>query len=103
MIGMLVRMGSIDFFDGSSNRGESEYPPVKSKNTIDLSKTVVMAFGRRNASRKAAVFLTASQNRFFLKDSAKIGIILHGSQNCAGIQIALSELYNTVEVKNYAE
>ena len=67
MIGMLVRMGSIDFFDGSSNRGESEYPPVKSKITIDLSKTVVMAFGRRNASRKAAVFLTAFREDFICK------------------------------------
>jgi len=62
-----------------------------------------MVFERAKAFRKAAVFLTASQNRFFLKDSAKIGIILHGSQNCRGIQIVLSELYNTVEVKNYAE
>ena len=49
------------------------------------------------------LFTTASRNRFFLKDSVKIGIILHGSQNCAGIQIVLPELYNTVEVKNYAE
>ena len=62
-----------------------------------------MVFERTEAFRKAAVFLTASRNRFFLKSSAKIGIILLDSQNCTGIQIALSELYNTVEVKNYAE
>ena len=62
-----------------------------------------MAFGHEKRSAKLPFFLTASRNRFFLKDSAKIGIILHDSQNCAGIQIVLSELYNTVEVKNYAE
>ena len=58
-------MGSIDFFDGSSNGREPGYPAIKSKNAIDLSKTVVMAFGRRNASREAAVFLTASREDFF--------------------------------------
>ena len=96
-------MGSIDFFDGSSNGGESEYPPVKSKNTMDLSKTVVMAFGRRNASRKAAAFFNSLSGRFLLQSSAKIGTILHGSRKCRGIQTAHPELYNTVEVKNHAE
>ena len=64
---MLVRMGSIDFFDGSLNGGEPGYLAKKRKNTIDLSKTVVMAFGRRNASREAAVFLTAFREDFFCK------------------------------------
>ena len=66
-MGMLVRMENRDFFDGSSNGGEPGYPAIKSKNTIDLSKTVVMAFGRRNASREAAVFLTASRKQIFCK------------------------------------
>ena len=96
-------MGSIDFFDGSSNGGESGYPPVKSKNTMDLSKTVVMAFGRRNASRKAAVFFNSLSETFLLQISAKIGTILHGSRKYRGIQTAHPELYNTVEVKNHAE
>ena len=96
-------MESIDFFDGSSNGGESGYPPVKSKNTIDLSKTVVMAFGRRNASREAAVFFNSLSGRFLLQNSAKTRTILHGSRKCRGIQTTRSELYNTVEVKNHAE
>ena len=100
---MLVHMGNRDFFDGSSNGGEPGYPAIKSKNTIDLSKTVVMAFGRRNASREAAVFLTASREQKFLQFSAKTGTILHGSRNCRGIQTTYPELYNTVEVKNHAE
>lgn len=62
-----------------------------------------MVFERTEAFRKAAVFLTASRNRFFLKSSARIGNILLDSRNCMGIHFALSELYNTVEVKNYAE
>ena len=65
-MGMLVHMGNRDFFDGSSNGGEPGYPAIKSKNTIDLSKTVVMAFGRRNASREAAVFFNSlSGTKFF--------------------------------------
>ena len=62
-----------------------------------------MVFERTEAFRKAAVFFDSLPESFFLKSSAKIGIILLDSQNCTGIQIALSELYNTVEVKNYAE
>jgi len=62
-----------------------------------------MVFERTKAFRKAAVFFNSPAESFFLKDSAEIGIILHDSQNCTGIQIVLSELYNTVEVKNYAE
>ena len=62
-----------------------------------------MVFERAKAFRKAAVFFNSLAESFFLKDSTKIGIILNDSQNCAGIQIVLSELYNTVEVKNYAE
>ena len=100
---MLVHMGNRDFFDGSSNGGEPGYPAIKSKNTIDLSKTVVMAFGRRNASRKAAVFFNSLSGRFLLQSSAKIGTILHGSRKCRGIQTTHPELYNTVEVKNHAE
>ena len=96
-------MGSIDFFDGSSNGGEPGYPAIKSKNAIDLSKTVVMAFGRRNASRKAAVFFNSLSETFLLQISAKIGTILHGGRKCEGIQTAHPELYNTVEVKNHAE
>ena len=105
MIGMLVRMGSIDFFDGSSNRGESEYPPVKSKNTIDLSKTVVMAFGvwAQKCVPQGCRFFNSFSETFLLQISAKIGTILHGSRKCRGIQTAHPELYNTVEVKNHAE
>ena len=62
-----------------------------------------MVFEREEAFRKAAVFFDSLPESFFLKSSAETGIILHDSQNCAGIQIAPSELYNTVEVKNYAE
>ena len=58
---------------------------------------------RAKASRKAAVFFDSLPESFFLKSSARIGIILLDSRNCVGIQFALSELYNTVEVKNYAE
>ena len=36
-----------------------------------------MVLERTKAFRKAAVFLTASRNRFFLKSSARIGIILN--------------------------
>lgn len=100
---MLVRMENRDFFDGSSNGGEPGYPAIKSKNTIDLSKTVVMAFGRRNASREAAVFFNSLSETNFLQISAKTGTILHGSRNCRGIQTTHPELYNTVEVKNHAE
>lgn len=62
-----------------------------------------MVFEREEAFRKAAVFFDSLPEAFFLKNSAETGIILHDSQNCVGVQIALSELYNTVEVKNYAE
>lgn len=62
-----------------------------------------MVFEREEASRKAAVFFDSLPEPYFLKSSAETGIILHGSQNGAGIQIVPSELYNTVEVKNYAE
>lgn len=62
-----------------------------------------MVFEREEASRKAAVFFDSLPEPYFLKSSAETGIILHDSQNYAGIQIALSELYNTVKVKNYAE
>ena len=65
-------MGSIDFFDGSSNGGEPGYPAIKKKNTIDLSKTVVMAFGHRKASREAAVFFNnLSETNFFCKFQRK--------------------------------
>ena len=37
------------------------------------------------------------------KSSARIGVILLDSRNCGGSHFMLSELYNTVEVKNYAE
>lgn len=103
MIGMLVRMGSIDFFDGSPNGGEPGYPAIDSKNAINLSKTVVMAFERRKASCEAAVFLNSLSEIKILQNSVKTGTILHGSRNCRGIQTAYPELYNTVEVKNYAE
>lgn len=96
-------MGSIDFFDGSSNGGEPGYPAIKKKNTIDLSKTVVMAFGHRKASREAAVFFNSLSGTKSLQNSAKTGTILHGSRKCRGIQTTRSELYNTVEVKNHAE
>ena len=64
---MLVRMGNRDFFDGSSNGGEPGYPAIKSKNTIDLSKTVVMAFERTKAFRKAAVFFNSLAESVFLE------------------------------------
>ena len=62
-----------------------------------------MVFERTKASRKAAVFFDSLPESFFLKSSAKIGIILLDSRKRAGIHFTLSELYNTVEVKNYAE
>ena len=60
-------------------------------------------FGRTEEFRKAAVFFNSLPESFFLQSSAETRIILHGSQNWKGIQNVQSELYNTVEVKNYAE
>ena len=62
-----------------------------------------MVFERVKASRKAAVFFDSLPELCLLKILAETGIILHGSQNCTGVQIVPSALYNTVEVKNYAE
>ena len=103
LLGMLVRMRGRDFFDELSNRGGLEHPAAKRKNAISHSKTVALAFGRKNTSREAAVFFNSLSGIIILQSSAKTGTILHGSRKYRGIQTVLSELYNTVEVMNNAE
>ena len=49
-----------------------------------------------------AAFFCSLPKLCFLNSLIGTGIILHGSQKHIGIQITLSEPFNTVEVKNYS-
>ena len=59
-----------------------------------------MAFGHEKRSAKLPFFLQLLGS---IAKFDKIGTILHGSQKYRGVPSVLPELYNTVEVKNYAE
>ena len=101
LIGRLECSRGRDFFDELPNGSGPEYPAGKRKNAISPSKTAAMAFGHEKRSAKLPFFFNSFSEA--LQKSTQFGTILHGSRKYRGIQSALPELYNTVEVKNYAE